>query len=115
NNHVVEDTGTSGAGASFDVVFSNDKKTSAKLIGRDPFTDVAVLQVAAQGLKAATLANSDEVPVGALTVAIGSPLGEFQNTVTHGIVSARGRRGAEPSQGSLEDLRQAGAPMNPGT
>src|SRR5207245_8155730 len=67
NNHVVEDPRTTGAGASFDVVFSDDRKASAKLIGRDPFTDIAiaVLQVAPQGLKAATLGNSDSVPVGA--------------------------------------------------
>jgi len=114
NNHVVEDPRTSGTGASFDVVLSNDKKMSAMLIGRDPFTDLAVLQVAGQGLKAATLANSDNVPVGALTVAIGSPLGEFQNTVTHGIVSAKGRRVAETSQVILEDLIQTDAPINPG-
>jgi S1-C subfamily serine protease len=115
NNHVVEDPRTSAAtGASFDVVFSNDNKTSAKLVGRDPFTDLAVLQVAAQGLKAATLANSDTVPVGALAVAIGSPLGEFQNTVTHGIVSAKGRRVAETAQVVLEDLIQTDAPINPG-
>jgi S1-C subfamily serine protease len=115
NNHVVEDPrGSGGAGASFDVVFSNDKKTSAKLVGRDPFTDLAVLQVEAEGLKAATLADSDRVPVGALTVAIGSPLGEFQNTVTHGIVSAKGRRVAETSQIILEDLIQTDAPINPG-
>jgi S1-C subfamily serine protease len=114
NNHVVEDTRTSAAGASFDVVFSNNNKTSAKLVGRDPFTDIAVLQVTVQGLKAATLANSDNVPVGALTVAIGSPLGEFQNTVTHGIVSAKGRRVAETSQVILEDLIQTDAPINPG-
>jgi len=97
-----------------DVVFSDNKKVSAKLVGRDPFTDIAVMQVAAQGLKAATLANSDNVPVGALTVAIGSPLGEFQNTVTHGIVSAKGRRVAETSQVILEDLIQTDAPINPG-
>ena len=114
NNHVVEDPRTTGAGASFDVVFSDDRKASAKLVGRDPFTDIAVLQVAPQGLKAATLANSDNVPVGALTVAIGSPLGEFQNTVTHGIVSAKGRRVAESSQLILEDLIQTDAPINPG-
>ena len=85
-----------------------------ELIGRDPFTDIAVLQVTTQGLKAATLANSDSVPVGALAVAIGSPLGEFQNTVTHGIVSAKGRRVAETSQVILEDLIQTDAPINPG-
>jgi S1-C subfamily serine protease len=115
NSHVVEDPRTSAvAGASFDVVFSNNNKVSAKLVGRDQFTDLAVLVVAAQGLKAATLANSDNVPVGALTVAIGSPLGEFQNTVTHGIVSAKGRRVAETSQVILEDLIQTDAPINPG-
>jgi S1-C subfamily serine protease len=115
NNHVVEDPRTtSAAGASFDVVFSNDKKVSGNLIGRDPFTDLAVLQVATQGLKAATLGNSDNVPVGALAVAIGSPLGEFQNTVTHGIVSAKGRRVSETSQVILEDLIQTDAPINPG-
>ena len=114
NNHVVEDPRTAAAGGSFDVVFSDDKKTSATLIGRDPVTDIAVLQVATQGLKAATLANSDNVPVGALAVAIGSPLGEFQNTVTHGIVSAKGRRVAETSQVILEDLIQTDAPINPG-
>jgi serine protease Do len=114
NNHVVEDARTADAGAGFDVVFSDDKKVSAKLVGRDPLTDVAVLQVPAQGLKAATLANSDDVPIGSVVVAIGSPLGEFQNTVTQGIVSAKGRRVAETPQVVLEDLLQTDAAINPG-
>jgi S1-C subfamily serine protease len=115
NNHVVEDTRTSNAGAAFDVVFSNDKKVQARLVGRDPLTDVAVLQVPAQGLKAAVLANSDDVPIGSIAVAIGSPLGEFQNTVTQGVVSAKGRRVAESQQVVLEDLIQTDAAINPGT
>jgi S1-C subfamily serine protease len=114
NNHVVEDTRTSNAGAAFDVVFSNDKKVQARLVGRDPLTDVAVLQVPAQGLKAAVLANSDDVPIGSIAVAIGSPLGEFQNTVTQGVVSAKGRRVAESQQVVLEDLIQTDAAINPG-
>lgn len=114
NNHVVEDPRTASAGAAFDVVFSDDKKVSAKLVGRDPSTDVAVLQVAAQGLKAAVLANSDDVPIGSVVVAIGSPLGEFQNTVTQGIVSAKGRRVAESATVVLEDLIQTDAAINPG-
>jgi S1-C subfamily serine protease len=114
NNHVVEDLRTGGAGASFDVVFSDDKKVAAKLIGRDPLTDVAVLQVSTQGLKAAVLANSDDVPIGSIAVAIGSPLGEFQNTVTVGVVSAKGRRVAESQQVVLEDLIQTDAAINPG-
>ena len=114
NNHVVEDPRTVDSGASFDVVFSNDRKVSAKLVGRDPSTDVAVLQVQAQGLKAAVLANSDDVPIGSTVIAIGSPLGEFQNTVTQGIVSAKGRRVAESQQVILEDLIQTDAAINPG-
>ena len=114
NNHVVEDPRTTEAGAAFDVVFSDDKKVSAKLVGRDPFTDIAVLQVQAQGLKAAVLANSDDVPIGSIAVAIGSPLGEFQNTVTVGVVSAKGRRIAESQQVVLEDLIQTDAAINPG-
>ena len=114
NNHVIEDPRTAGAGASFDVVFFDDKKVAAKLVGRDPLTDIAVLQVQAQGLKAAVLANSDEVPIGSITVAIGSPLGEFQNTVTVGVVSAKGRRIAESQQVVLEDLIQTDAAINPG-
>lgn len=114
NNHVVEDTRTAGAGNAFDVVFATDKKVQAKLVGRDPFTDIAVLQVPAQGLKAAVLANSDEVPIGSIAVAIGSPLGEFQNTVTVGVVSAKGRRVAESQQVVLEDLIQTDAAINPG-
>jgi S1-C subfamily serine protease len=114
NNHVVEDPRTTEAGAAFDVVFSDDKKVSAKLVGRDPLTDIAILQVQAQGLKAAVLANSDEVPIGSTAVAIGSPLGEFQNTVTVGVVSAKGRRIAESQQVVLEDLIQTDAAINPG-
>lgn len=114
NNHVVEDPRTTDAGAAFDVVFSSDKKVSAKLVGRDRVTDLAVLQVPAQGLKAAVLANGDEVPIGSIAVAIGSPLGEFQNTVTQGIVSAKGRRVAESPQIVLEDLIQTDAAINPG-
>jgi S1-C subfamily serine protease len=108
NNHVVD------SGTAFDVVFSDDRKVSATLVGRDPLTDVAVLQVQAQGLKAAVLANSDDVPIGSTVVAIGSPLGEFQNTVTQGIVSAKGRRVAESQQVVLEDLIQTDAAINPG-
>jgi 2-alkenal reductase len=114
NNHVVEDVRDPNAGASFDVVFSDNRKVSAKLVGRDPQTDVAVLQVAAQSLKAAALGNSDDAPVGASVVAIGSPLGEFQNTVTHGVLSAKGRRVAETQDIFLEDLLQTDAAINEG-
>jgi len=116
NNHVVENVRDIQSGASFDIVFSdNSTAKGATLVGRDPMTDVAVLQVTGRkDLRAASLANSDQVPVGATVVAIGSPLGEFQNTVTSGIVSAKGRRVQESDTTFLEDLLQTDAAINEG-
>jgi 2-alkenal reductase len=115
NNHVVENVRGGGAGASFDVIFSDNRTQKATLVGRDPDTDVAVLQIAATaGLKVAQLANSDDVPVGATVIAIGSPLGEFQNTVTSGVVSGKGRRVQESNNVFLDDLIQTDAAINPG-
>ena len=115
NNHVVEDVRDTNPGASFDVIFADNRVVKdVKLIGRDDKTDVAILQVPAQNLKAAVLANSDDVPVGATVVAIGSALGELQNTVTTGIVSAKGRRVPETDTVTLEDLIQTDAAINEG-
>jgi S1-C subfamily serine protease len=114
NNHVVENVRGTGTGSSFDVIFSDNRTVKATLVGRDPQTDIAVLKVPAQGLVAAPLADSDKAPVGATVIAIGSPLGEFQNTVTQGVISAKGRRVQETSQVVLEDLVQTDAAINPG-
>lgn len=115
NNHVIENVRDTNPGASFDVIFADNRiMKDAKLIGRDDKTDVAVLQVPAQSLKAAALANSDDVPVGSTVVAIGSALGELQNTVTTGIVSAKGRRVPETDTIVLEDLIQTDAAINEG-
>ena len=114
NNHVIENVRGGGTGASFDVIFSDNRTVKATLVGRDPLTDVAVLRVPAQGLVAAALADSDKAPVGASVVAIGSPLGEFQNTVTQGVISAKGRRVQETSNVTLEDMIQTDAAINPG-
>ena len=115
NNHVVENARGGGAGALFDVIFSDNRTQRATLVGRDPDTDIAVLQIPASGgLRVAQLANSDEVPVGASVVAIGSPLGEFQNTVTTGVVSGKGRRLQVSQNVFLDDLVQTDAAINPG-
>jgi S1-C subfamily serine protease len=115
NNHVVENVRGGGAGASFDVIFSDNKTQKATLVGRDPDTDIAVLQIpTTANLKVAPLANSDSVPVGALVIAIGSPLGEYQNTVTSGVVSGKGRRVQESQNVFLDDLIQTDAAINPG-
>ncbi len=115
NNHVVENVRGGGAGSSFDVIFSDNRREKATLVGRDPATDIAVLQIPARGgLKVAPLANSDDVPVGATVLAIGSPLGEFQNTVTTGVVSGKGRRVQVSQRVFLDDLIQTDAAINPG-
>ncbi len=115
NSHVVENARGGGAGALFDVIFSDNRTQRATLVGRDPETDIAVLQIpASSDLKVAQLANSDDVPVGATVVAIGSPLGEFQNTVTTGVVSGKGRRLQVSQNVFLDDLVQTDAAINPG-
>ena len=114
NNHVVENARGTGVGASFDVIFSDNHTVKATLVGRDPPTDIAVLRVPAQNLTAAPLADSDKAPVGAHVIAIGSPLGEYQNTVTEGVISAKGRRVQESQNVFLEDMLQTDAAINPG-
>jgi len=114
NSHVVENVRNSQPSASFDVVTSDGRTLRARLVGRDVATDVAVLQVALDHLVAATLADSSTVPIGSTVVAIGSPLGTFQNTVTSGVVSGKGRQIPESRSVVLKDLVQTDAAINPG-
>ena len=96
-----------------------DKEYSAKVIGTDPPTDVAVLKIAAKGLPAITLGNSDQLEVGDIVLAIGDPFG-LEQTVTSGIVSALGRSGFQfgssggGRQPNYQDFIQTDAAINPG-
>lgn len=110
NHHVVE------AGASYEVYFPDNRKTSARLIGSDPETDVAVLEVGAQNVKPLVLGNSDEAPIGGTVIAIGSALGDFRNSVTVGVLSGKGRRLQSETDPNifLEDLIQTDAAISPG-
>jgi len=116
NSHVVSNVSTTGVGASFDVIFEDGRKATGRLVGRDPETDVAVVEIGAQQVAPLILGDSDAAPIGATVIAIGSALGEFQNSVTVGVLSGKGRR--LPSQASrdlfLEDLIQTDAPISPG-
>ena len=85
NNHVIE------GGDSIEVVFMDGGSVPAKLIGADTFSDIAVLQVSPPLPGIAELGNSDVLRPGESVIAIGSPLGDFKNTVTVGVVSATGR------------------------
>jgi serine protease Do len=106
NHHVVD-------GAEEIIVELTDKRTfPAKLVGSDPPSDLAVLKIDAKDLPALTLGDSDKVRVGDIVLAVGNPLGVGQ-TVTAGIISAKGRR-TGLSDGSFEDFLQTDAPINQG-
>jgi Do/DeqQ family serine protease len=107
NHHVVD-------GAENIKVDMNDGRTlDAKLIGSDPPSDLALLKVNATGLTFMTPGDSDKVRVGDVALAIGNPLGIGQ-TVTMGIISAKGRTTAGPGSGNFEDFLQTDAPINHG-
>jgi S1-C subfamily serine protease len=107
NAHVVH-----GAGR-IEVGFTSGSTTSARVVGQDPHTDLAVVRVDGDGLAHATLAGKKKLQVGQLVIAIGNPLG-FQSTVSTGVVSALGR-GLRGRDGRLmENIVQHTAPLNPG-
>ncbi|MBX3651894.1 MAG: Do family serine endopeptidase [Burkholderiales bacterium] len=105
NNHVIKD-------AEQVIVTLKDRRSfPAKLVGTDPGTDIAVLQIPAQNLSALRIGDSDALQVGDYVLAIGNPFGIGQ-TVTSGIVSALGRSGL--SVEGYEDFIQTDASINPG-
>ena len=106
NNHVIE-----GASKIL-VTTASGNEYSAKLIGTDSTTDVAVLKIDAKGLTPATYGNSDQLTVGDLAVAIGNPLGELGGTVTAGIISALDRQLV--IDGKTMTLLQTDSSINPG-
>jgi len=85
---------------------------SAKLVGSDPPSDLAVLKISASGLPVLQLADSDKVKVGDVCLAVGNPLG-IGESVTAGIISAKGRA-TGISDGSFQDFLQTDAPINQG-
>ncbi len=105
NNHVVE-----GADA-IEVVLADARSASAKVIGTDPESDLAVLRIQLDKLPAITLGNSDALQVGDQVLAIGNPFGVGQ-TVTSGIVSALGRN--QLGINTFENFIQTDAAINPG-
>lgn len=105
NNHVIDHALT------INVRLRDGRLLSAKLLGRDPATDLAVIKVDATGLTSAKFADSDAARVGEWVVAIGSPFG-LGYTVTTGVLSAKGRGGLGMNQ--IEDYLQTDASINPG-
>ncbi|WP_309229434.1 MULTISPECIES: trypsin-like peptidase domain-containing protein [unclassified Blastococcus] len=112
NNHVVE-----AEGGTVQVRTSDGTLYDAEVVGTDPASDIAVVKLAdASGLTPATFADSDDVQVGDVAVAIGAPLG-LSNTVTDGIISATGRAvqtGSSQDDATVIDAIQTDAAINPG-
>ena len=105
NDHVV------ASADEIEVALADGRKLSAKVVGTDPDTDLAVLKVDAQNLPAITFAVSDKLNVGDVVLAIGNPFGVGQ-TVTQGIVSALGRN--HLGINTYENFIQTDASINPG-
>jgi len=110
NNHVVADAEEITVNLASD---DDNESHSAKLIGADEYTDVAVIKINGKNLPTITLGNSDEVKVGDWVLAIGNPFG-LTHTVTAGIVSALGRRQILGMANAYEDFIQTDASINPG-
>jgi len=105
NNHVVEDADQ------IKVKLANGKEYDGKVIGRDPKTDLALVKInGATDLHPLQVGNSDELKVGSWVVAVGSPFG-LEQTVTAGIISAKGR---VIGSGPYDDFIQTDASINPG-
>jgi serine protease Do len=112
NNHVVQDA------SEVNVAFADGTTERAEVVGRDPHTEIAVIRVDRDDLPAASFNESEDLVVGQLAVAIGSPSG-FESTVTAGVLSGLGREFPPEFTGgrlerSLVDLIQTDAAISPG-
>lgn len=105
NNHVVEEA------TDITVAFDDRREFSAKLIGGDALSDIALLKVEGTGFAPLPMGNSDSIEVGDICLAIGNPFG-LKSTVTMGIISATGRGGLGIE--TYEDFIQTDAAINPG-
>lgn len=114
NKHVVAD-----GEAQYKVITNDGKQHDVLKISRDPLNDLAIVKIEAHDLKTLSLADSENIKLGQTVIAIGTPLGQFTNTVTTGIISGLGRgivanTDLEGSVERLDNVIQTDAAINPG-
>ena len=107
NDHVID------KGDKFEITLNDKRMFNAKLIGKDPSTDIALLKIEAEDLPAMSFGNSDMLKVGEGVLAVGNPMG-LNCTVTAGIVSAKSRALGGGKSMSIESYIQTDAAVNPG-
>jgi 2-alkenal reductase len=108
NNHVIEDT------IKVSIILADGSERQTEIIGADVFSDIAVLKMEGSIPAVASLGNSDSLNPGETVIAIGSPLGDFKNTVTAGVVSATERMIDVNENYQMEGLIQTDAAINQG-
>jgi len=114
SQHVVADPK-----ASYTVILEPDKKYQAKVLARDPITDIAILKIKAKNLPCLELGDSNKIELGQTVIAVGNALGEFHDTVSTGVVSGLSRyitaySGLSHQPARLRGLIQTDAAINPG-
>ncbi|MFH0905693.1 MAG: trypsin-like peptidase domain-containing protein [bacterium] len=113
NKHVV-----SSDQAKYQVLTANGKSYEAEIVARDPLADLAMVRIKASNLAVVELGDSDKLELGQRVVAIGNALGEYQNTVTTGVISGIGRTinaiNAQGQSEKLDGVIQTDAAINPG-
>ena len=107
NNHVID------FADHITVTLHDDRKFKARLVGKDPRTDLAVIKIDSRELKTLPLGSSSKVRVGEWVLAVGNPF-DLTSTVTAGIVSAKGRDNIIRNDNAIEDFIQTDAAVNPG-
>ncbi|MBE6562888.1 MAG: trypsin-like serine protease [Ruminococcaceae bacterium] len=112
NNHVISDASSGEAASKITVRLRSGEEYEASLIGKDADSDVAILKIKAENLKAAVWGDSEKLVVGQQVVAVGNPLGELGGTVTTGIISASDRE--VQIDNVVMTLIQIDAAVNPG-
>jgi 2-alkenal reductase len=113
NRHVVADA------QQITVILADSRELSGRVYGIDTLTDLAIVKVDASGLPTVKIGSSSDLEQGQMAIAIGNPLGEFENTVTTGVISGLGRQIVAGSQATssseqLNNLIQTDAAINPG-